>query len=453
MTGAIILSVLNEIEATKSRIEKEEILQRNITDPLMVKVIKAACDPFITYGLTPPKAIGCGRQSLSETSLVWAMLEALAKRDLTGNDARQVVQDWLVDILDEPSSQILWRILSKDLRCGVTAGTINRVLPGTIPVFDVMLAHKYADKRITSFPAVVEPKLDGLRMIGLIKGTSGGFFSRTGKPFPALSHLVEPVAEMLHNARLAIINREDGLDEKIREAYWKMLGGDAGACLAVDGEAISGNFNKTVGDVRRKSEEASDTVAHLFETLPYGIFTSDKTSIALKYTVRRKFAQFVTSHAAPGAPIKLVERYFVNSHEEIADYYNKFRARGLEGAIVKPTDGIYEKKRSYGWLKVKAEETEDLRVTGIFEGTGKYEGKLGGYIVDRAGVSVRVGGGISDAEREAWFNDPGLIVGHLTEIEYHEVTPDGSLRHPRHVRIRDDKDETLGSKPEALAAE
>ena len=86
--------------------------------------------------------------------------------------------------------------------------------------------------------------------------------------------------------------------------------------------------------MRRKSEEASDTIAHLFEALPYAVFTSDKPSIALSYTALRKFAQFMTSHTELGAPIKLVERYVTGAHDDIITYYNKFRARGLGGAIV-----------------------------------------------------------------------------------------------------------------------
>lgn len=467
MTGYDVLSHLNAIAATKSRTEKEELLDRVKDDPLMLKVLRYAYDPFVTFGLTPPKCVGSGRLQLTAESPFWAVLDSMAARRVTGGEAQELVKEWMVDLLDESGSQVVWRVLSKDLRAGFTQNTINRVLPGCIPVFDVMLAHKYEEKRVVVFPCAVEPKLDGLRAIGLIKDASGGFFSRTGKRFPALDHLVEPAVEMLDRARAVVQNAgsavEHGIkDEKLREIYWRLLGGNGGPCLALDSESVSGNFNKTAGDVRRKDEAATDTILNVFDALPYAVFTSDKTEIAMKYAARRRFTEFVVGCAAKDAPVALVRRYFANSHAEIQDYYQRFRDAGLEGAIVKPLDGVYQKKRSYGWLKMKGEIAEDIRVTGAFEGAGKYEGSLGGLICDFNGVEVRVGGGFSDAQRteiwNAWLRDrekmaaepelchlPGELetVGRLIEVEAHEITPDGSLRHPRFLRWRDDKDDAL----------
>lgn len=467
MIGTDILAHLDKIADTSSRTEKEELVERAISDPLFKRVVKYAYDPFITFGLTPPKAVGSGRQQITEDSKVWGLLDGLASRAITGGDAQETVREWLVDVLDEANSQLLWRILSKDLRCGITAKTINKVVPGTIPVFDVMLAHKFEEKRVKAWPVAVEPKLDGLRTIGLVKGHSGGFFSRTGKPFPALEHLVEPVAHMLAGARAAVQNAETaaklGINEKVRQVYWKLLGGDGNPCIAIDGEAVAGNFNETTGAVRRKDELAGDAVLNVFDVLPYAIFTGDRQEIALKYSTRRTFTQFVLSHAAKEAPIRLVPRYFANSHDEIQSFYQTFRDRGLEGAIVKPLDGTYVKKRSHAWLKMKNEETVDVYITGAFEGTGKYEGQLGGIIVDVDGVEVRVGGGFRDDERvtlwEAYQCDLAKVLGdedvgrmkilgcellgRMVEVEFHEKTPAGLLRHPRFVAFRDDKDDIL----------
>jgi hypothetical protein len=146
----------------------------------------------------------------------------------------------------------------------------------------------------------------------------------------------------------------------------------------------------------------------------------------------------------------------------------------LEGAMVKTYDGAYEKKKSHTWLKIKPEETIDLFVVGFFNGetNAENEDRLGGVIVDHKGVKVRVGGGWSSEERdqlwEDWKHDAEMILGivakvgfkpgwsttfevvkrhahrfkllgRMLEIEFNEVTPDGSLRHPRAVRFRDDK--------------
>jgi len=101
-------------------------------------------------------------------------------------------------------------------------------------------------------------------------------------------------------------------------------------------------------------------------------------------------------------------------------------------------------------MKIKAEESVDLVVKGAFEGEGKYQGTLGGLLCDFKGVEVRVGGGYSDEERKEFWRlyqhdlkranagEP-LLLGTLIEVEFHEITPDGSLRHPRLSSVNNPK--------------
>jgi len=80
-----------------------------------------------------------------------------------------------------------------------------------------------------------------------------------------------------------------------------------------------------------------------------------------------------------------------------------------------------------------------VEITGLQEGTGKFEGQLGALVVNFEGVTVNVGSGLTDALRESIWLDKDSHIGRLVEVEYHEVTPDKSLRHPRFIRFRDDK--------------
>ena len=157
-----------------------------------------------------------------------------------------------------------------------------------------------------------------------------------------------------------------------------------------------------------------------------------------------------------------------------AEVKAKFKEKfdlGFEGIIVKPLDGLYERRRTYGYMKIKDEVDTagdvDLLITGVYEGDGKYQGMAGGVIVDFNGVPVRVGGGWSDRQRaEIWADHTNTVVeytyrsweeeldemitvtekvkpsgqsviGRLIEVKYHEITPDGSMRHPRFARFRD----------------
>ena len=416
-TGTDVLAIIDEVAATTSRTDKENILWLHVGDPFFVKVLKAVLDPFVTYGVKKMPKVEPGDDELTVDSPHWDVLAALAVRELTGNEATGALIEML-GALNESSAELMRRVLLKDLRAGFSKNTVNKLLPGTIPTFDCMLAHKYEEKRIKKWPVAVEPKLDGVRVLAFVDGSSCRFFSRSGKEFTTFDHLKMPLMKAF---------RSWGCSDRV----------------VLDAEVASGSFNKTVSEVRRSSAQATDAKLYIFDILPESLFYNLDRKAASEddNQKRRKTLEGFISHCQPDDPLRAIPRFLANSHDEIMALYAKFRGKGLEGAIVKPLDGLYHRRRNHAWMKIKGEETIDVRVTGIFEGTGKFEGSLGGLVVDVDDVEVRVGSGLSDKLRaDIWCGPPEEIVGRLIEVEYHEKTPDGSLRHPRFVRFRDDKD-------------
>lgn len=463
MNSNEIFQVIEEVAATNSHPEKDAILAKHMGDPMMLMTVVMACNPFITFGVKPPKATMNGEGMFTDEGEPWLMLGKLQRRELTGNEAKDAIASMLSS-LEPDSSELLWRILNKDLKASFTKGTVNRLVPGTIPTFDVMLSKVYEEKRIKLWPVGVEPKMDGLRAMGLVKSGAAKFYSRVGNHFPALDHLSDSTWAMIVAAHAKAKDKiETGKPstKQVYEFFYAMLGGNKGPSLAIDCEAITGgDFYASSGDVKRKSVQAENITMHSFDALPYDKLTGKEVEIAIPFKVRRAFTEFVVSHAKDAeAPFCVTPIQYAQSHEEIMEITVAHWDAGREGSMVKLLESPYIKKKGYHWLKIKKEETEDLRVVDAFEGEPhtKYVGMLGGLIVDRNGVQVRVGGGFSDEQRASlwgeWILDqlmmekrpdltgPHYIFGRLIEVEYHEVTPDGSLRHPRFVKFRDDKDE------------
>ena len=135
-----------------------------------------------------------------------------------------------------------------------------------------------------------------------------------------------------------------------------------------------------------------------------------------------------------------VEHTKMLNMNDIMTFYHACRSIGFEGAVIKPFDYDYVGSRSYKWMKMKDVLSADVKVIAVEEGKGKYAGQMGKIVVDFNGVEVRVGGGFSDAERFIYCIQPELIISKMVEILYMEKTPDGSMRHPRFVRVRPDKD-------------
>lgn len=93
------------------------------------------------------------------------------------------------------------------------------------------------------------------------------------------------------------------------------------------------------------------------------------------------------------------------------------------------------------WWKLKEEETVDCVITGVKEGNGKYVGLIGSLVVSLEGRVIANVSGMTDAERIELtdLDCDDKLIGRVVEVKYQYVGNGGKLRHPRFVRMRDDK--------------
>lgn len=515
-----IYNAVVELSETGSKKEKERILADIAKDPDGRWLLDRVYNPFVTYGVTAVNGIAANAPVSSHArpfrrAEIEPLLGKLERRELTGNAAREALVTAMA-LLDMPGRQLLFWILKKDLQAGVNVTTVNKVVPGLLPVFAVARAHVYDAKRVPDWSAgvSVEPKLDGMRVTFIAKDSGAGFFTRAGHPLPALDHLIPDILETFERVK---DRRESGTKpfyHQFYQRFYEYISRNDRPNFVLDGEVITGLFAST-GKVRGKGK-AKDAEFHLFDILSFDDFDAPG-AVGPGYFDRRMMLREFHSSVPEGCEtIQLVPNYQATSHDGVMRLFELFLnmplatylARGdtereqkllkelidaetgepkmLEGAIVKLPLGSYEKKKGYNWMKLKAEETEDLVVVGVFQGEAfsRNANRLGGLIVERNGVQVRVGGGFSDEDRDTIWNDwledawvlraqpqvgyDGLayeqaeiqkhrkshdltLLGRMIEVKYHEVTPDGSLRHPRFVRFRDDKQGEIEDKALVVA--
>lgn len=387
------LEAIRALENTSGKNAKLKIL-KTMSSPLLERILYATYHPLTHYHMRALPYEGQGVETLASTEGAWPMmLYDLSVGALSGKRAKSVIGRFIND-LTQKEGEIFKRIIKKDMRCGISVTTINAAYPDFIPVFGAMLAKKYTDG--INGPRYISLKLDGLR--GILQ--TEALYTRNGHKIKGMRHIIEAL-------RLAEVD-------------------------SVDGELmIPGLDFQTASGLIRSDKPCPEAVLHIFDIPNHPGSFVDRLK-AMK-EIDEKFQYMRNS------PVEVVKHVLVKSHEKIISTYEKAIYAGYEGLMVKTPNHHYQMKRSSDWQKVKATLDKDLKVIGFFEGQGKYEGSLGGIIVNHDGVEVKVGGGFSDVERDEIWGNQRDYFGLTAEILYHEETPDGSLRHPRIKSFRVDK--------------
>lgn len=405
-----ILDILNEIAATASINAKVAILEREKNNDILRHVFAAAYNPMITYNIRKiPEYIPDSDGEGIKLSVAIDELSVLSSRKVTGDAAIEFLSK-LLSNLDSDNAKVIERIIDRDLRCGTSDSLADRIWPGIVPTFDVMLSHK--DISGIKFPAYAQIKSDGARCHMSLQAGQAVAFSRNGKQIELHGTFDALLAK--------IINEGETLDgELLAIRNGKIL----------DRQTGNGIVNKAVKGTIGK-EEAEMLV---FATWDIVDFTS-----TIPYSER---IERLTKAVPSGHKIHVLQTHVVNNKDEAQVFFEQCIAEGEEGAMIKNINAVWVPKRTKDLGKMKAEEVADLVIVGVEEGAGKYIGKVGAYVCETSDgkLRVNVGSGFSDEERA---NE--LPLGTVIEVMYNQKIQDknggqASLFLPRFLSVRIDK--------------
>ena len=417
----MILQILNELAATSSRLEKEAIIKREKDNMLLKRVYFLAYDPFTQFYQRKIPSYK-HEHSIGSLNDAMDMLSDLSSRIVTGNAAIFHLKT-ILSGLDADDAQVIERIIGKDLKCGASDSTANKIWPGLVHDYPCMLASGYDEKLVAKmhWPALAQLKMDGMRFNAIVKDGKCEFRTRNGKEVNLLGNL-EKEFIVLANGKNTVFDGELVVLSEDGMSY-------------LDRQTGNGILNKAVkGTIT--PELANQVSATLWDIIPYEDF---QNSIS-KHAYKHRFALLEAMHLDSGK-IRIVSNQIVANLEEARTLFERYLAEGQEGIILKDSMGLWENKRSRGQIKFKGELECDLKIVGIQEGTGKYVGKVGAYICESSDGIVKcdVGSGFKDDQRVIDESVIGKVVAVKYNARIKNKQGEESLFLPIFLEIREDK--------------
>jgi len=437
--GVMSAGWIRDLESSDSRLHKESVIEKALMAANLGSAdaqaflfnCYQAYNPFYTFNIKQvPETVGLVGCA-NPWPRFWALLEALRTRSTSGNAARTMIQDISEEFNSEEWNTVCARVIRKDLRCGISEKTLNKVLGKShykIPVFSCQLAQDSNDH-----PAKLrgvkrlEVKLDGVRVIAIVSGNSCTLYSRNGKEFENFPQIAQAL-----------------LDNRKAFQYGRGTGGH----FVLDGEIVGESFQKLMKQAHRKSDaQTNDMVYHIFDIIPLDAFKEGHCN--LQQYKRTEWLESAQNQLLETDCLRVMTGLDVDldsaeGHDIMQRYAEDAVAEGFEGIMIKDIGAPYECKRSSFWMKWKPTITVDLTIVGFEEGTGRNAGRLGAIIYEgvdnERDIRVNVGTGYSDSDRDEFWAARDRLLGVIGEIEADAVTQnqDGtySLRFPRHKRFR-----------------
>lgn len=441
---------LDTIEEVSSLLSKQEILQLHTDSSVLKNLLYLAYNPYLQFYIKkiPVPIDSCtGTEVLSERYEDFlSMLVDLNKRNITGNDAINRLSTFLKSC---SPAEYKWytRVISKDLCIGLADKGINKAFKGLIPTYEVLLADKIATedlgldtlKALKKLPdnIVTQYKIDGYRLnIHHLKSGEVIIRTRNGKYVKGYNDLEKSATKLprgyVYDGEIVAPELFDWIQLNV-----KSHSSDAIANRDLFSEVMSHAFSK---------EDNKKGIFNVFDMIPIDEWVIRKSTQTYKERLDN-LNKLVKPLGLKDIMVVPTSRVYHKSNsddlKEIVHQFHQFIGIGWEGLMIKDADSYYEWKRSKSLLKMKMMDTVDLVVTDVYEGTGKYEGMMGGVYCDYKGYKLGVGSGWNDQDRRTYWDNQNLIIGKTIEIAYQAETKNKngglSLSFPVFKSIRLDK--------------
>lgn len=431
---------IRDLESSDSRLHKEAVIEKAL---MAAKLGSAgaqcflyncyqAYNPFYVFHVRQVPETQDQTNQINPWPRFWALLENLRTRGISGNAARTAIAELSEEFDSDEWNMVCRRVLIKDLRCGISEKTLNKILGKTeyqIPVFSCQLAQDSTDKpgKMRGLKRL-EVKLDGVRVLAVVQGSGVSLMSRNGKEFSNFPQIAEFIEQGIQHRK-------------------KMSAGFAPG-FVLDGEIVGESFQTLMRQAHRKTGAKTDNmVYHVFDMIPLADFQRGFWNMQQQSRLEllEKTLGFLDNTACVrGMPGLTVDLDTAEGQDIMKRFAQDAVAQGFEGIMIKDLDAPYECKRSSSWMKWKPTISVDLEVVDFEEGTGRNAGRLGAIVCEGVDngrrIRVNVGSGLSDVDRDEYWLNRSSLLGHVAEVQADAITQnqDGSysLRFPRFLRFR-----------------
>ena len=263
-----------------------------------------------------------------------------------------------------------------------------------------MLAHKYEEHGSKLGEEVcLQPKLDGIRCLAVIRDHKVTLWSRQHKEFTGVPHINKQLSSL-----------EDTI---------------------LDGELFSKDI--PFEDIVHYVKNEDPVEGH--EKIEYHVYDA---AISGHFADRNYFVAGSLAYLPKPNQLRIVNTAVVKHDlETIHDYLEKYEKQGYEGVMVRDIDSPYENKRSYGLLKLKSFQDAEYDITGVESGRGKMEGKAIFICVTPEGKEFRVKMRGELEELEKYMNNEKLWRGKKLTVKFQNLSEDGIPRFPVGTMVRD----------------
>lgn len=281
------------------------------------------------------------------------------------------------------------------------AGEVDAAVQGGVPP---MLAENWWDHhQKVEYPRAAQPKLDGHRMVAVVRGGDATLWTRKREPITSMPHVVE---ELRRLAR--------GWDSEER---------------VLDGELfLPGMKLQQIAAMARPKKPVEG-----HERLQYHLFDKVMPACFLE-----RFDTMCEDVRGCSPVIQLVPTFTVKNAQQLDDLHASFKAEGYEGTIVRKLGVPYEHRRTQQLLKRKDMRDGDFAILGVEEGRGKMRGHAGAVVCATAdGKEFRATPeGEMSVKRETWEGRDALV-GKVGEVRYQDLSLDGIPLFPIFVRVKE----------------
>ena len=157
-----VLDGFENISRTRGTNAKKDLLSSYMRNLYFTTLLEFTFNPYRSFNVVKIPKIKKSERNPIDPKEAWKSFilnaDRCSKREVTGNAAIALIQESFKKSSEE-QEKWMRKILKKNLAIGISTKTINKVMPGTIPTFDVALAQKYDFKRIKQVAFILMQRL------------------------------------------------------------------------------------------------------------------------------------------------------------------------------------------------------------------------------------------------------------------------------------------------------